>query len=245
MTYKSEKVIPYDSNKSKKEQVTHMFDEIAPTYDKLNGILSLGLDNWWRKDAIRRLKPYDPRIILDIATGTGDFAILAQKILRPVKIIGIDISDKMMEIGRIKVKNKGLEQIIGFEQQDCSSLTFSENEFDAATVAFGVRNFENIDRSFREILRVLKPGGVFLFMELSSPGHFPMKQLYAIYSKYIIPAMGRLMSTDKNAYKYLPASIAAFPQGKEMEGILKQAGFSNVRSKTYTGGVCTLYIAAK
>lgn len=243
--YKSEKIIPYNSGDSKKEQVAQMFDNIAPGYDRLNSVLSIGNDYFWRKDALKKLIPFQPKKILDIATGTGDFAILAEKLLQPDSIIGIDISEGMMNVGQAKVKEKKLSNIISFEQQDCAGMTFSDNSFDAATVAFGVRNFEFIDLSFQEIYRVLKPNGHFLFMELSTPVHFPMKQLYLLYAKYIIPTIGRLMSTEKNAYSYLPESIYAFPQGNEMIEILQKNGFKNILYKTYTGGVCSLYIAEK
>lgn len=243
--YKSEKIIPYNSGESKKEQVGQMFDNIAPGYDRLNSVLSLGNDYFWRKSALSKLVPYQPKKILDIATGTGDFAILAEKILKPESIIGIDISEGMMKIGQEKVKEKHLESTITFEQQDCSNMSFPDDSFDAATVAFGVRNFEFIDHSFQEIHRVLKPKGHFLFMELATPVKFPMKQLYLLYAKYVIPTIGRLLSTEKNAYNYLPESIYAFPQGNEMIDILKKNGFKNVRYKTYTGGVCSLYIAEK
>lgn len=222
-----------------------MFNAIAPTYDKLNGILSLGIDNFWRKDAIKRLKPYHPRKILDIATGTGDFAILAQQILSPDKIIGIDISERMMETGRKKIETRKLTNNISFEQQDCTNMHFPKESFDAATVAFGIRNFENINESCREIHRVLKPDGILLLLELSSPQHFPMKQLYSIYSNIFIPLMGRMMSTDKNAYRYLPESVSAFPQGKEMMVILKKNGFYPIQYKTYSAGICSLYITQK
>lgn len=243
--YKSEKVIPYNSGESKKEQVTQMFDNIAPGYDRLNSVLSLGNDYLWRKNALKKLIPFQPKKILDIATGTGDFAILSERLLRPDSIIGIDISEGMMKIGQAKVNEKKLGNIISFEQQDCSKMTFPDNSFDAATVAFGVRNFEFIDQSFQEIHRVLKTKGHFLFMELSTPIYFPMKQLYLLYAKYIIPTIGRLMSTEKSAYSYLPESIYAFPQGNEMIEILKKNGFKNIRYTTFTGGVCSLYIAEK
>lgn len=245
MNYKSEKVIPYESSESKREQVEQMFDAIAGDYDLLNTLMSLGLDKYWRKDAIVRLKAYQPQVILDIATGTGDFAIQAQRILRPAKITGIDISDGMMEVGKAKVKNAFLDQIIDFQHQDCASMTFGDEEFDAATVAFGVRNFENIDQSFREVHRVLKKGGVFVFLELSTPEYFPMKPLYGFYSRFVIPVLGKLFSRDKAAYRYLPESIKVFPQGNAMVEILKKNGFAKVHHKTYTGGVCSLYIAEK
>ena len=245
MTYKVEKVNPYGTDKSKKEQVETMFDEIAPNYDKLNGLLSLGIDEYWRRESIKALKPYKPEYILDIATGTGDFAILAQKILNPKRIIGIDISEGMMAVGREKVKGKRLEQVITFERQDSSELSFPDETFDAVTAAFGIRNFEDIDKSFGRVLRVLKPGGVFLFIELSTPEVKPMKALYEIYTKYVMPVLSNTMATEQRAYEYLPESIAAFPQGKEMMMILKKNGFRNIRLRRFTLGITTLYIAKK
>ncbi len=245
MVYNSEKVIPYNSSEPKTKQVERMFNSIASTYDKLNGILSLGIDNFWRRDAIKKLKPYHPQQILDVATGTGDFAILAQRILSPNKIIGIDISEKMIEMGKEKIEAKGLENSITLKQQDCREMNFPNNIFDAVTVAFGVRNFENIDQAFCEIRRVLKTNGIFLFLELSTPQHFPMKQLYNMYSRFFIPFIGRLISSDKNAYQYLPQSISAFPQGEKMLNILKKNGFHILQHKTYTAGICSLYMAQK
>jgi demethylmenaquinone methyltransferase/2-methoxy-6-polyprenyl-1,4-benzoquinol methylase len=222
-----------------------MFDGIAPAYDRMNGILSLGIDGYWRNDALKELKKYPHKQLLDIATGTGDFAILAQKILRPAAIAAVDISEGMMHIGREKVRAKGLQNIITFGVQDCASLTFAGNSFDAVTIAFGVRNFEEIDKSFREIRRVLKPGGVFLFIELSIPQKTPMKQLYAAYTGYVIPLMSGIFAAEQRAYDYLPRSIAALPQGREMMLILKKNGFTNIRLRRYTLGVATLYIAEK
>ena len=245
MTYKVEKVNPYGTDKSKKEQVEAMFNEIAPNYDRLNGLLSLGVDDYWRKESIKALKPYQPEYMLDIATGTGDFAILAQKILQPKRIIGIDISEGMMAVGREKVKRKGLENIITFERQDSAALSFPDETFNAVTGAFGIRNFEDIDKSFTEVLRVLKPGGVFLFIELTTPETAPMKELYALYTKYVMPVLSDTMATEKRAYEYLPESIAAFPQGREMMLILKKNGFTNIRLRRFTLGITTLYIAEK
>ncbi len=245
MSYKVEKVSPYNPDQPKNEQVIRMFNEIAHNYDKLNGTLSLGIDDYWRNDALKELRKYHPRHILDIATGTGDFAILAQRILHPEKITAVDISDGMMEVGRRKVKTRGLENVIAFENQDCAAMTFPDNSFDAATVSFGVRNFENIDQSFQEVHRVLKPGGVFLFIELTTPGKTPMKELYAIYTKYVMPILSGLFATDHQAYQYLPESIAAVPQGREMMLILKKNGFTNIRLRRYTLGITTLYIAEK
>ncbi|NLU30053.1 MAG: bifunctional demethylmenaquinone methyltransferase/2-methoxy-6-polyprenyl-1,4-benzoquinol methylase UbiE [Bacteroidales bacterium] len=245
MTYDVEKVHPYETGTSKKEQVEAMFNEIAPNYDKLNGLLSLGIDDYWRKESIKALKPYRPEYILDIATGTGDFAILAKKILQPRRIIGIDISEGMMAVGRDKVKRKGLERVITFERQDSSALFFPDQSFDAVTAAFGIRNFENIDKSFREVLRVLKPGGVFLFIELTTPEATPMKELYSLYTKYVMPVLSNTMATEQRAYEYLPESIAAFPQGREMMLILKKNGFRNIRLRRFTMGIATLYMAEK
>ena len=245
MTYNVEKVHPYESEASKKEQVEAMFNEIAPNYDKLNGLLSLGIDGYWRKESIKALKPYRPEYILDIATGTGDFAILANKFLEPKRIVGIDISEGMMAVGREKVKRKGLERVITFERQDSSALSFPDQSFDAVTAAFGVRNFENIDQSFGEVLRVLKPGGLFLFTELTTPEAAPMKALYSLYTKYAMPVLSNTMATEQRAYEYLPESIAAFPQGREMMLILKKNGFRNIRLRRFTLGIATLYMAEK
>lgn len=245
MAYKVEKVTPYQPDQPKKEQVKRMFDTIAPTYDKLNGALSMGIDDYWRRDALKELRKYPHKQLLDIATGTGDFAILAQKILQPKKITAVDISEGMMRIGKEKVEAKGLQDIITFEVQDCAELGFADNSFDAAIVAFGVRNFEDIDKSFQEVLRVLKPAGLFLFIELTTPQETPMKQLYATYTKYVMPALSGIFATEQRAYNYLPESIAAFPQGREMMLILKKNGFTNIRLRRYTLGITTLYIAEK
>ncbi len=245
MSYKSEKVIPYKSDESKRVQVEHMFDGIASRYDSLNSWLSLGMDMWWRKTALRKLKNYQTDNLLDIATGTGDFAILANDILKPKQIIGIDISEGMMEVGKKKVKKAELNTIISFQHQDCASLTFKNETFDAAIAAFGVRNFQDIDKSFQEVVRVLNPGGVFMFLELTTPRYQPIKFFYNLYSHSFIPFITRLLSKDKRAYDYLPQSIKAFPQGDEMVGILKKCGFTNVKSWSLTMGVCTIYLAEK
>ncbi len=245
MAYKSELVKPYNTGYTKKEEILRMFNSIAPNYDRLNGFLSLGIDDYWRRCSLSMLKSYNPQHVLDIATGTGDFAILAEKILKPKRIIGIDISERMMAVGREKVRSRGLQQIITFDKQDCSELTFSDNSFDAATVAFGVRNFEYIDKSFQEVLRILKPRGVFLFLELSEPQKKLIKHLYHFYEKWVMRLLSRVVKTEKKAYDYLPESIEAFPQGHEMVQILKNNGFKNVRMRRFTLGVCTLYIAEK
>ena len=243
--YEQEKIKPYDGDGHKREQVEEMFDNIAHSYDLLNHCLSFGIDKRWRCSAIDALAAFRPQSILDIATGTGDFAILSAKRLKPQSIIGADISEGMMEIGRQKVKEAGLENIIGFQREDCCALTFKEDTFDAVTVAYGVRNFENLDKGLSEICRVLKPNGHLLIVELSSPQKFPMKQLFSIYAKVVMPTIGKIISKDHSAYTYLPATMAAFPQGEIMQSILKKAGFSTVRFKRFTFGICTMYLAKK
>ena len=218
---------------------------IAPTYDTLNHRLSWDIDKGWRKKAIAQLQPFSPRHILDIATGTGDFAILAARMLTPEKLIGADISEGMMDIGRQKVKRARLEQIISFEKEDCLQLSYPENSFDAVTAAFGIRNFPDLDRGLKEIFRVLKPGGHLSIVELTSPVAFPMKQLFKVYSHTVLPIYGRLVSRDDSAYHYLTATIEAFPQGEQMVGILKKAGFSEARFERLTFGICTMYLATK
>ena len=245
MSYKVEKVNPYNADQRKNDQVTRMFNDIAPMYDRLNGALSLGIDDYWRSDSLKELRKYKPRHMLDIATGTGDFAILAQKIPQPETITAVDISEGMMAVGREKVAKRGIDDIIRFEYQDCAEMTFADNSFDAATISFGVRNFEDIDKSFQEVRRVVKPGGVFLFIELTTPDKSPMKELYSTYTKYVMPFLSGLFDTEQRAYQYLPESIAAFPQGREMMLILKKNGFRNIRLRRYTLGITTLYIAEK
>lgn len=245
MNYKVESVNPYDSDRPKKEQIIEMFDNIASKYDKLNGVLSLGMDEYWRRETLGVLKNYPHNHILDVATGTGDFAILAHKIIQPESIIAIDISEGMMAVGEKKVREKGLEDVITFDSQDCANLKFNDNSFDAVTSSFGVRNFENIDKSFQEVLRVLKPGGVFLFIELTRPEKSPIKELYNTYTEHIMPYLSDMFSTEQKAYNYLPSSIEAFPQGREMMLILKNNGFRKIRLRRLTLGITTLYIAEK
>ena len=243
--YEQEKIKPYTENGHKREQVERMFNNIAHSYDLLNHSLSWGIDRRWRRIAIDSLAPFRPQQILDIATGTGDFAILSAHRLHPQSIIGADISDGMMSIGQQKVKKQGLEHVIRFKREDCCSLTFADNTFDAVTVAYGVRNFENLDQGLQEIRRVLKPGGHLLIVELSSPNHFPMKQLFSVYAKVVMPTLGRMISKDHSAYVYLPATMAAFPQGEVMQKILKKAGFSQVHFRRFTFGISTMYLATK
>jgi len=245
MAYKAEKIVPYEANDAPKSiQIERMFDEIAGQYDFLNHMLSMGIDKLWRRKGILALKPFEPQIILDVATGTGDLALYAYRLLKPQKIVGIDISEKMMAIGREKAAKAGLSGIIHFEWQNCTCLQLNPNIFDAAIIAFGIRNFEDLDIGLQEIHRVLRPEGRLMILELSSPEHFPMKQAYRLYSS-LIPKIGQWISRSKAAYKYLPESISVFPQNAEMASILEKNGFSEVTCRKLTGGICSLYLAKK
>lgn len=243
--YEQEKITPYGEDSEKAAQVEQMFDDIAPTYDKLNHRLSWNIDKGWRRKAIKELAAHKPQTMLDIATGTGDFAMLAAQMLKPRKLIGADISDGMMEIGRAKVKEAHLDDIITFEKQDCLDLTYPDESFDAVTAAFGIRNFQDLDKGLKEMCRVLKKGGMLSIVELTTPVSFPMKQLFWIYSHTFLPVYGKLISKDNSAYSYLTKTIEAFPQGEQMMQILKKAGFAETRFKRLTFGICTLYIATK
>ena len=243
--YRQEEIKPYDQGVEKAAQVEQMFDNIAPTYDTLNHRLSWDIDRSWRRKAIKQLQPYQPKTMLDIATGTGDFAILSSKMLSPEKLIGADISEKMMQIGREKVQREGLGHVISFEKEDCLNLSYADNTFDAVTAAFGIRNFADLDRGLTEMCRVLKPGGHLSIVELTTPVSFPMKQLFRVYSHTVLPVYGRLISKDTSAYSYLTRTIEAFPQGESMVGILKKAGFSEASFQRLTFGVCTMYFATK
>ena len=245
MNYPQESIKPYNEEEKKSVQVERMFDNIAPAYDQLNHTLSWGIDKSWRKRAINWLKPFQPQRMMDVATGTGDFAIQACRVLNPKELIGTDISEGMMNVGRQKVKDAGLESRISFAKEDCTALSFPNNRFDAITVAFGVRNFEDLDKGLREMHRVLDSGGKLVILELSEPEWFPMKQLYALYSKVVIPTLGKLLSKDRSAYTYLPQSIKAFPQGEVMKEIILKAGFKEACFKRLTLGICTLYTATK
>ena len=245
MEYKIEKIVPNVSGSaSKREQIESMFDEIAGKYDFFNHTLSLGIDKSWRKKGISTLKDLHPKKILDIATGTGDLAIETCRLLKPENILGIDLSEKMMSVGREKVAKAGLTDIISFDKRDCVDLQLENDSFDAATVAFGLRNFEQLDRSLQEILRVLKSGGKFMILELTTPDFFPMKQAYQLYSK-LIPFVGNCISHNSTAYHYLPKSIEAFPQGEEMKAILEKNGFKNVSYRKLTFGICMMYLGSK
>ena len=242
--YGQEVIKPYGEGE-KAKQVEEMFDNIAPSYDKLNHRLSWNIDKGWRRKAIRQLAPFKPQTLLDIATGTGDFAILAAEMLHPQKLVGADISEGMMEIGRKKVREKGLQDIISFDKEDCLHLSYQDETFDAVTAAFGIRNFADLDSGLSEMQRVLRKGGHLSIVELTSPVSFPMKQLFHVYSHTVLPVYGRLISKDTSAYSYLTKTIEAFPQGEQMVEILHKAGFSEASFKRLTFGICTMYFARK
>ena len=244
MTYQQEEIKPYHEGE-KASQVEQMFDVIAPSYDKLNHRLSWNIDRGWRKKAIRQLVPFRPQKVLDIATGTGDFAIMAAQMLSPQSLVGADISEGMMAVGAEKVKELGLQDIISFAREDCLNLSYDDNTFDAVTAAFGIRNFASLDRGLSEMCRVMKPGGHLSIVELTTPVSFPMKQLFWLYSHTVLPLYGRLVSKDESAYTYLTKTIEAFPQGERMMEILQQAGFSETAFRRLTFGICTLYTATK
>lgn len=228
----------------KKQQVKTMFNNIAHRYDFLNHFLSAGIDFSWRKKAIRILGKTNPKKILDVATGTGDLAIEAVK-LNPQQIVGVDIADDMLAIGREKIQKKGLSEIITLETGDSEALRFPDNSFDATMVAFGVRNFENLEKGLSEMHRVIKTGGMIMVLEFSKPGKFPVKQLYTFYFRYILPFLGRLISGDSAAYTYLPDSVGEFPAGEQFLAILKNIGFTNTINKSLTFGIATIYTGIK
>lgn len=241
----STKVTPYkNSELSKKEQVSEMFDNVSHNYDFLNRMMTLGIDMKWRKKVVQIVKEKNPETILDIATGTGDFAIMLSK-LNPKKIVGLDLSKGMLEIGIEKVKNKKLDNLIEMVLGDSENLPFEDNSFDAITVGFGVRNFEDLDKGLQEIHRVLKPSGIFVVLETSQPDNYVIKKIFNFYSKYIIPTIGKLFSKDKKAYTYLPESAAAFPYGIMFNNILEKNGFNNATNKPLTFGAASIYTATK
>ena len=239
-----EQVKPYGEG-AKTEQVRQMFDTIAPAYDFMNRAMTLGIDIWWRRLAVKRLKRIAPAQILDVATGTGDFAIQLNDSLHPQHITGIDLSKGMLDEARRKVKGKGLESTITFEQGDCMALPMQDNTFDAVTVAFGVRNFEHLQQGYQEMARVLRPGGMLCVLELSTPTNPLIRWFYDLYTLHIIPAIGSMKSGDKSAYRYLPQSIAAVPQGDDMLQLMRNAGLKEATFRRLTLGVCTIYTAVK
>jgi len=239
------KIKPYkNSDLGKKEQVTKMFDTISGDYDGLNRVISFGIDVKWRKKVVKLVAQSTPKTILDIATGTGDLAINLAK-TNAEKIVGLDISSGMLEIGKEKVKNKGLESKIDMVLGDSENMPFPNNSFDAITVAFGVRNFETLEHGLKEILRVLKPGGTFVILETSVPTKTPFKQGYNLYTKNILPLIGKIFSKDRSAYKYLSESASVFPYGEALNNILRKIGFINVEDFPQTFGVATIYKSSK
>lgn len=242
MSYEQENIKPYSQEGEKGEQVEQMFDNIAHSYDLLNHLLSFGIDKHWRRAALRSLKPFAPKHMLDMATGTGDFALLAKKMLEPETLLGADLSEGMLAVARKKAE--GIEGLT-FEKHDCMALELEDNRFDAATVAYGVRNFPDLEKGLSELLRVLKPGGRLVIIELTSPKSFPMKQLFWLYSHIFMPLVGKIISRDSKAYAYLPATMEAFPQGEVMQEILKKVGYTDVKFKRFTFGLSTLYTAGK
>jgi len=242
----SKTVTPYqDEQATKKEQVADMFNNIAKTYDFLNHFLSLGIDVIWRKKAINELKADQPRHILDVATGTGDFAFEALSILRPEKITGVDISQGMLDIAKQKIAKRGLSDRFEVKLGDSEKLPFNDSTFDAITVAYGVRNFENLEKGMADMFRVLKPGGKAVVLEFSKPKAFPIKQLYNFYFNYVTPGIGKLFSKDARAYTYLPESVAAFPDGKSFTAIMDKVGFKNTKNRPLAFGICSIYTGVK
>jgi demethylmenaquinone methyltransferase/2-methoxy-6-polyprenyl-1,4-benzoquinol methylase len=238
-------VKPYnDASKSKKEEVAEMFNNSSKRYDFLNHFLSLGIDKIWRKKAIAELKELNPSRILDIATGTGDFALAALKI-NPKEVVGIDISEGMLAVGKEKMIAKKVDNIISMQLGDSENLPFEDNYFDGLTVGFGVRNFENLEKGLAEMLRVIRPEGKAIILEFSKPKKFPVKQVFGFYSKYFIPFFGKNISKDEKAYAYLPESVEAFPEGENFKAILTKVGYKNVSSKLVSGGIATIYIGRK
>ncbi len=238
-------VKPYgDDSKSKKQEVAEMFNNISAKYDFLNHFLSVGIDKIWRKKAVKKLGTVQPKRILDLATGTGDFAIASLK-LNPEEIVGMDISEGMLAVGREKMKKNGFDHIISMQLGDSENLPFEDNYFDGLTVGFGVRNYENLEKGLGEMLRVIKPGGMAVILEFSKPAKFPVKQYYAFHSKYLIPFFGKMISKDSSAYTYLPDSIQAFPEGDHFLKIMEKVGYASVERQIVSGGIATIYSGKK
>jgi demethylmenaquinone methyltransferase / 2-methoxy-6-polyprenyl-1,4-benzoquinol methylase len=244
--YKHDSVLPNKQSKAgKKEQVASMFDDVAKRYDFLNRFLSLGIDITWRKKAIAFLKPIQPKVVLDVATGTADVALMTHKILAPEQIVGIDISDGMLDIGRKKITAEGLDAQIQLYNGDSADIAFDSNSFDAATVSFGVRNFEFLEKGLAEILRVVKPNGRLVILEFSKPKNVFVKTFYNFYMKIISPNIARLFSKNKEAYQYLDESIQKFPEGKDFVAVMEKVGFRNTIYKPLTFGICSIYCGTK
>jgi demethylmenaquinone methyltransferase/2-methoxy-6-polyprenyl-1,4-benzoquinol methylase len=242
---KAEKITPYGSDRPKGAQVEEMFDNIAPAYDFMNRAMTLGIDKCWRKKVVKMVQQARPAAILDVATGTGDLAIQLAKAVTNGKVTGIDLSEGMLSVGRKKVAEAGLADRIELRQADCLALPFDDCTFDIVTVAFGVRNFEHLDKGYAEMARVLRPGGKLIVLELSTPTSAIVKPFYKLYTRGIIPALGRLVSSDSRAYSYLPESIAAMPQGERMLTLMTESGFSESTLRRLTFGVSTIYCGTK
>lgn len=240
-----ENIKPYDSERPKTEQVEEMFDSIAPAYDFMNRAMTFGIDRLWRRRAVRMVADTRPRHILDVATGTGDLAVQLCRTIPACRVTGIDLSEGMLAIGRGKVERAGLAGRIGLTKADCLALPFADGTFDAVTVAYGVRNFEHIGRGYAEMARVLRPGGMLCVIELAVPRNPLVRPLYQFYTRALIPAVGRLISSDRRAYTYLPQSIAAMPQGDRMLQIMREAGLEKPRLLPLTFGTCAIYTACK
>jgi len=245
-TYQHDTIVPFkDSSESKKKQVEKMFDKIAFRYDFLNHFLSAGIDVGWRKKAINKLRLLNPKFILDVATGTGDMAILTCKLLNVEKITGIDISEGMLDIGKKKIEKLGLKNTIELLKGDSETITFNSNSFDAVTVAFGVRNFQHLELGLNEINRVLKPGGKLVVLEFTKPKLPVIKNFYNFYFNVVTPWVGKLISKNKNAYQYLNESVQNFPEGKDFVQILNKLGYKNASCKTLSLGICSIYCGEK
>ncbi|MEJ5994295.1 bifunctional demethylmenaquinone methyltransferase/2-methoxy-6-polyprenyl-1,4-benzoquinol methylase UbiE [Pedobacter sp. Du54] len=238
-------ITPYQTESSKKEQVAEMFNNISGTYDFLNHFLSLGIDIIWRRKAIKELRALHPQVILDVATGTGDFAFESISILHPKKVIGVDISKGMLAIANKKIKERNLNDVFSVQLGDSEGLNFEDNTFDAITVAFGVRNYENLEKGLADMLRVLKPNGKIVILEFSKPRNFPIKQGYNLYFKYITPFFGQLFSKDKQAYTYLPESVAAFPDGDTFTALMEKVGYKHTKHRSLTFGISAIYTGIK
>lgn len=238
----AELIMPYGGDRrAKHEQVRDMFDSIAPAYDFMNRAMTMGIDKLWRRRAVNKIRTAEPKDILDVATGTGDLAIKLARAIPGCRVTGIDLSEGMLAVGREKVRAAGLDDRIAFECGDCLALPFADGSFDCVTVAYGVRNFERLADGYREMLRVLRPGGMLCVLELSTPRGWLTAPLYRLYTRYIIPLAGRLVSKDLRAYSYLPESIAAVAQGEDMLALMREAGFADARCRVMTMGVCTMY----
>jgi len=241
----SEVVKPYQADGSKKTQVGKMFDNIAPYYDFLNRLLSLRMDVLWRRKAIGMIKNKQAESILDVATGTADLTVEINRQLKPKQIIGMDLSNEMLEVGRKKIAKKGLDNLIRLDQGDSENLQYEDNTFDVATAAFGVRNFEDLSTGLKEINRVLKKNGQIVVLEFSRPTIFPFKQLFNLYFKYVLPLIGKVTSKDPKAYQYLYESVQAFPDGEDFLDVLKETGFNSNQCKKLSLGICSIYTGFK